>query len=88
MSCLLTATGRWVRALLERFVTAIENADASALAEMLAEDVALEMPAQLAWFTGRQINHAARGDSAGSGWSISARRRQAARNMPQPEEQT
>jgi RNA polymerase sigma-70 factor (ECF subfamily) len=42
------------RALLERFVAAIENADANALAELLAQDVALEMPPQLAWFTGRQ----------------------------------
>jgi RNA polymerase sigma-70 factor (ECF subfamily) len=43
---------RW--ALLERFATAIENADASALAELLTEDVALEMPPVLTWFTGRQ----------------------------------
>ena len=42
------------RALLERFAAAIENADASALAELLAQDVALEMPPALTWFTGRQ----------------------------------
>jgi RNA polymerase sigma-70 factor (ECF subfamily) len=42
------------RALLERFAAAIENADASALAELLADDVALEMPPVLTWFTGRQ----------------------------------
>ena len=42
------------RALLDRFAAAIENADASALAEMLRQDVALEMPPQLTWFTGRQ----------------------------------
>jgi len=42
------------RALLERFAAAIENADASALAQLLREDVALEMPPQLTWFTGRQ----------------------------------
>jgi len=42
------------RALLERFAAAVENADASALAELLAEDVALEMPPLLTWFTGRQ----------------------------------
>jgi RNA polymerase sigma-70 factor (ECF subfamily) len=42
------------RALLDRFAAAIENADASALAELLREDVALEMPPQLTWFTGRQ----------------------------------
>jgi RNA polymerase sigma-70 factor (ECF subfamily) len=41
------------RALLERFVAALENADASALAELLREDVALEMPPLLTWFTGR-----------------------------------
>jgi RNA polymerase sigma-70 factor (ECF subfamily) len=42
------------RALLDRFAAAIEDADASALAEMLRQDVALEMPPQLTWFTGRQ----------------------------------
>ena len=42
------------RALLDRFAAAIENADASALAELLREDVALEMPPLLTWFTGRQ----------------------------------
>ena len=42
------------RALLDRFAAAIENADASALAETLREDVALEMPPVLTWFSGRQ----------------------------------
>jgi RNA polymerase sigma-70 factor (ECF subfamily) len=42
------------RALLERFAAAIENADASALARLLTEDVALEMPPALTWFAGRQ----------------------------------
>jgi RNA polymerase sigma-70 factor (ECF subfamily) len=42
------------RALLDRFAAAIENADASALAQLLAEDVALEMPPVLTWFTGRR----------------------------------
>jgi RNA polymerase sigma-70 factor, ECF subfamily len=42
------------RALLDRFAAAVENADASALAELLRRDVALEMPPQLTWFTGRQ----------------------------------
>ena len=41
------------RALLDRFAAAVENADASALAELLREDVALEMPPLLTWFTGR-----------------------------------
>ena len=42
------------RALLDRFAAAVENADASALAQLLAEDVALEMPPALTWFAGRQ----------------------------------
>ena len=42
------------RALLERFAAAVENADANALAELLAQDVALEMPPALTWFSGRQ----------------------------------
>jgi RNA polymerase sigma-70 factor, ECF subfamily len=42
------------RALLDRFAEAFENADASALAELLREDVALEMPPLLTWFAGRQ----------------------------------
>ncbi|HEV3293243.1 MAG TPA: sigma-70 family RNA polymerase sigma factor [Streptosporangiaceae bacterium] len=42
------------RALLDRFATAIENADASALAALLTSDVALEMPPVLTWFTGRR----------------------------------
>jgi len=42
------------RALLERFAAAIEHADASAMAALLAEDVALEMPPLLSWFAGRQ----------------------------------
>jgi RNA polymerase sigma-70 factor (ECF subfamily) len=46
--------GPRARALLERFAAAVENADASALAELLAADVALEMPPALTWFTGRQ----------------------------------
>ena len=41
------------RALLERFAAAFENADTSALAELLREDVALEMPPAAAWFAGR-----------------------------------
>jgi RNA polymerase sigma-70 factor (ECF subfamily) len=42
-------------AALERFAAAVENADASALAELLAEDVVLEMPPVLTWFTGREV---------------------------------
>src|SRR5208283_4036089 len=41
------------RAGLERFAAAFENADTGALAELLREDVALEMPPAPAWFAGR-----------------------------------
>jgi RNA polymerase sigma-70 factor, ECF subfamily len=46
--------GPRARALLERFAAAVENADAGALAGLLAEDVALEMPPVLTWFAGRR----------------------------------
>ena len=42
------------RLMLDRFAAAIEDADASMLAELLRQDAALEMPPQLTWFTGRQ----------------------------------
>ncbi|MGD0609223.1 MAG: sigma-70 family RNA polymerase sigma factor [Streptosporangiaceae bacterium] len=41
------------RALLERFAAAFEKADISALAKLLREDVALEMPPAPTWFAGR-----------------------------------
>jgi RNA polymerase sigma-70 factor, ECF subfamily len=41
------------RALLERFAAAFENADTKALAELLREDVTLEMPPAPTWFAGR-----------------------------------
>jgi RNA polymerase sigma-70 factor (ECF subfamily) len=41
-------------ALLERFAAAFENADVGALAELLRDDVALEMPPLLTWFTSRR----------------------------------
>ena len=41
------------RALLDRFAAAFENADVSGLADLLREDVALEMPPLLTWFSGR-----------------------------------
>jgi RNA polymerase sigma-70 factor (ECF subfamily) len=41
------------RAVLDRFAAAFENADVSGLAELLREDVALEMPPLLTWFAGR-----------------------------------
>jgi RNA polymerase sigma-70 factor, ECF subfamily len=42
------------RAVMERFAAAFENADATALAELLREDVTLEMPPALTWFAGRE----------------------------------
>jgi RNA polymerase sigma-70 factor (ECF subfamily) len=41
------------RALLDRFAAAFEDADVGALAELLREDVALEMPPMPTWFAGR-----------------------------------
>ena len=41
------------RALLDRFAAAFENADVNGLAELLREDVTLEMPPLLTWFAGR-----------------------------------
>ena len=46
-----TAPGQ--RTMLERFAAAFENADTKALAELLREDVTLEMPPAPAWFAGR-----------------------------------
>src|SRR5262245_45496861 len=42
------------RALLDRFAAAFENADIGALTELLQQDVVLEMPPVLTWFTGRE----------------------------------
>ncbi|MFB4295286.1 sigma-70 family RNA polymerase sigma factor [Actinomadura sp. NTSP31] len=47
-----------VRALLDRYAAAFENADAAALAELLTRDATLEMPPYAAWFAGR--GHVAR----------------------------
>jgi RNA polymerase sigma-70 factor, ECF subfamily len=44
---------RYQRAILEQFASAFESADATALAELLRQDVVLEMPPVLAWFAGR-----------------------------------
>jgi len=41
------------RALLDQYVAAFENADASALSRLLARDAVFEMPPLLTWFTGR-----------------------------------
>ena len=42
------------RTLLDRFAAAFEADDVAALAELLREDVTLEMPPNLTWFAGRQ----------------------------------
>ena len=42
------------RALLNRYAAAFENADITALTELLRHDAVLEMPPQPAWFTGRE----------------------------------
>jgi len=43
-----------LRALLDRFAAAFENGDMIALAALLREDVALEMPPLATWFSGRE----------------------------------
>ena len=40
--------------LLDRFATAFENGDVTALTELLRQDVTLEMPPMLTWFAGRE----------------------------------
>jgi RNA polymerase sigma-70 factor (ECF subfamily) len=42
------------RALLERYAAAVENAEVSVLAELLREDIELEMPPVATWFAGRR----------------------------------
>jgi RNA polymerase sigma-70 factor (ECF subfamily) len=41
------------RLLLDKFVTAVENADVTAFIQLLTEDAVLEMPPSPAWFAGR-----------------------------------
>jgi RNA polymerase sigma-70 factor, ECF subfamily len=43
-----------LRALLDRFAAAFEDGDVTALATLLREDVALEMPPLATWFSGRE----------------------------------
>jgi RNA polymerase sigma-70 factor (ECF subfamily) len=43
-----------LRAVLERFSSAFENADVGLLAELLRQDAVLEMPPTLTWFAGRE----------------------------------
>jgi len=43
------------RALLDRYAAAFENADASALSELLRDDAVFEMPPMLTWFAGGDL---------------------------------
>ena len=43
-----------IRALLDRYVAAFQDADLTALEQVLRDDVALEMPPFATWFTGRE----------------------------------
>ena len=43
------------RALLDRYAAAFENADASALSQLLRDDAVFEMPPMLTWFAGRDL---------------------------------
>jgi RNA polymerase sigma-70 factor, ECF subfamily len=47
-------TGQANRALLDRYAAAVENADVTALVELLHEDATLEMPPMPTWFRGRE----------------------------------
>jgi RNA polymerase sigma-70 factor, ECF subfamily len=42
------------RALLDRYAAAFQDADATALSQLLAEDAIFEMPPMLTWFAGRE----------------------------------
>jgi RNA polymerase sigma-70 factor, ECF subfamily len=43
------------RALLDRFATAFQNADVTAVMRLLREDAVFEMPPEVTWFTGREL---------------------------------
>src|ERR1700749_3973290 len=43
-----------LRAVLDRFSAAFENADVGLLADLLRQDAVLEMPPLLTWFAGRE----------------------------------
>ncbi len=43
------------RALLDRFATAFQNADVTAVMQLLREDAVFEMPPEVTWFTGREL---------------------------------
>jgi RNA polymerase sigma-70 factor (ECF subfamily) len=43
------------RALLDRYATAFQNADVTAVMQLLREDAVFEMPPEVTWFTGREL---------------------------------
>ena len=43
------------RALLDRYATAFQNADITAVTQLLREDAVFEMPPEPTWFTGREL---------------------------------
>src|SRR6266568_3339236 len=43
------------RALLDRFATAFQDADVTAVVRLLREDAVFEMPPEVTWFTGREL---------------------------------
>jgi RNA polymerase sigma-70 factor (ECF subfamily) len=43
------------RALLDRYATAFQNADVTAVMQLLREDAVFEMPPEATWFTGREM---------------------------------
>jgi RNA polymerase sigma-70 factor, ECF subfamily len=43
------------RALLDRYATAFQNADITAVMQLLHDDAVFEMPPELTWFTGREL---------------------------------
>lgn len=51
---LVEPTDAELRAVLDNYVSAFENADIDALLKLLREDADLEMPPWLTWFTGRE----------------------------------
>ena len=43
------------RALLDRYATAFQNADVTAVMQLLRDDAVFEMPPETTWFTGREL---------------------------------
>ncbi len=60
-----------LREVLERYVRAFEDADASALVELMREDIVVEMPPSPTWYAGRMAASAFTSDlfsARGAGW--------------------